>query len=126
MTTLPRRAQETAQRRKRDRRGRTSEWIAAAYLMAKGYRILARRMKTPLGEIDLIAVRGRRVAFIEVKRRASLAGCEAAITEAQRHRIRNAAMLWMARRKHYQDYEMGFDAVFLVPFGWPRHYLNRL
>ena len=51
MTTLPRRAQETAQRRKRDRRGRTSEWIAAAYLMAKGYRILARRMKTPLGEI---------------------------------------------------------------------------
>uniref|UniRef100_UPI0025F8626B YraN family protein n=1 Tax=uncultured Hyphomicrobium sp. TaxID=194373 RepID=UPI0025F8626B len=60
------------QRRTRERRGHTAEWAAAIALMVKGYRILARREKTPLGEIDLIAVRGRRVAFVEVKRRATL------------------------------------------------------
>lgn len=117
---------DTELRRRRHRRGRTSEWIAAALLMSKGYRILARRMKTPLGEIDIIAVRGRRLAFVEVKRRATLLDCEAAITDVQSHRIRNAAMLWMARRPQYRDCEMGFDAVFLIPFGWPRHVLNRL
>ena len=53
----------------RERRGRIAEWIAAAFLCLKGYRILARRYRSKLGEIDLIAVRGRRLAFVEVKRR---------------------------------------------------------
>ena len=57
----------------RYRRGRLSEWVAAAALLAKGYRILGRRVRTPYGEIDLIAVRGRRLAFVEVKRRATRA-----------------------------------------------------
>ena len=57
----------------RYRRGRLSEWLAAAALLAKGYRILGRRVRTPYGEIDLIAVRGRRLAFVEVKRRATRA-----------------------------------------------------
>ncbi len=60
------------ERRRRYRRGWVSEHLAAVFLMAKGYRVLARRQKTPAGEIDLIAVRGRRLVFVEVKQRASL------------------------------------------------------
>ena len=59
----------SAERIGRYRRGRLSEWLAAAALLAKGYRILGRRVRTPYGEIDLIALRGRRLAFVEVKRR---------------------------------------------------------
>jgi putative endonuclease len=114
------------ERRRRYWSGHASEWLAAAYLMAKGYRILARRMKTPLGEIDLIAVRGRRIAFIEVKRRTTFDACEAAITPAQSRRIRDAADLWLSRRPRYHDYEIGFDALFLARRSWPRHIPNRL
>ncbi len=61
----------------RYRRGRLSEWMAAALLMAKGYRILGRRIRTPHGEIDLVAVRGSRLAFVEVKRRLTRGEAEA-------------------------------------------------
>ena len=54
-------------RRKAERRGHVSEWIAAAYLFLKGYRILARRYRTKLGEIDIIARKGDLAVFIEVK-----------------------------------------------------------
>ena len=57
------------ERRARLRRGRLAETLAAAALMAKGYRILGRNVKTRAGEIDIIAVRGQRIAFVEVKRR---------------------------------------------------------
>ena len=95
-------------------------------LRLRGYRILAWREKTPLGEIDLIAVRGRRVAFIEVKHRTTLEAAEASITPAQRARIRRAAGLWLARNARYQSHEMGFDIVFLVGVRWPRHLENAL
>ena len=72
----------TAERIGRYRRGRLSEWLAAAALLARGYRILGRRVRTPYGEIDLIAVRGRRLAFVEVKRRATRGEAEAAVTLA--------------------------------------------
>ena len=85
----------TETRRARYRAGRWSEWIAAALLMAKGYRILGLRAKTPKGEIDLIAVRGRRLAFVEVKRRLTLEDAEASITSRQRERVRQAALLWL-------------------------------
>src|SRR4029453_6459230 len=70
----------TAERIGRYRRGRLSEWLAAAALLAKGYRILGRRVRTPYGEIDLIAVRGRRLAFEEVKLRATRGGAAARVT----------------------------------------------
>jgi putative endonuclease len=90
-------------------------------LMAKGYRILARRHRTPLGEIDLIAVRGRRLAFVEVKRRNTLGEAEAALTLAQRQRMRRAAEHWLGRHPRYEDHEIGLDAVLIVPRRWPRH-----
>ncbi len=99
---------------------------AAALLMAKGYRIVARRLKTQLGEIDLVAVRGRRIAFVEVKARPSGAACEAAITPALGPRVRRAASLWLARNARYQQHEQGYDLVFVVPWRLPRHIPNGL
>ena len=116
----------SAARRRHDRRGRLSELAAAAFLMAKGYRILARRLKTPVGEIDLIARRGRRVAFIEVKLRANLEEAEASITSRQRTRVHHAADLWLARHPRYQEFDLGFDVIFLLPRRWPIHIENGL
>jgi putative endonuclease len=95
-------------------------------LRLRGYRILAKREKTPLGEIDLIVVRGRRLAFVEVKQRATLEAAEAAITAAQRARIRRAANLWLAKNIAFQSHDLGFDIVFLVGRRWPRHIENGL
>lgn len=104
-----------------ERRGAWSEIAAAAALMAKGYRILARRWKSRAGEIDIIAVRGRRLAFVEVKQRPSVDLAEQSITGEQSRRIRNAADLWLARHPRYRDHDIHFDALFVVPMSWPRH-----
>lgn len=114
------------ERRARDKRGRRAEWFAAMALRLRGYRILSKREKTPLGEIDLIVVRGRRLAFVEVKQRATLEAAEAAITAAQRARIRRAANLWLAKNIAFQSHDLGFDIVFLVGRRWPRHIENGL
>lgn len=122
----PRADARRKERQTRFRRGRLSELIAAAVLIVRGYRILARRLKTASGEIDIVALRGRRIAFIEVKRRRTLADAEAAITPRQAKRIRRAADLWLARHRRYQAYDIGFDVMFLVPGRWPRHIENGL
>jgi putative endonuclease len=116
----------TRQRRVRQRRGRFAEYAAAAYLALKGYRIVGRRQRTAVGEIDLIAVRGRRIAFVEVKQRLSLEAAEASISDRQRRRVRRAADRWLAKNDRYQAYEIGFDIVFLVPGRLPRHLPNGL
>ena len=105
----------------RYRRGRVSEWLAAAVLLAKGYRILGRRVRTPYGEIDLIAVRGLRLAFVEVKRRATRLEGEAAITPRQAGRIARAAEFWVSRRPVYRDHEQGLDVVLVTPGRLPVH-----
>ena len=89
--------------------------------MAKGYRILTRRWKTPGGEIDLVALRGRRLSFIEVKSRPTLGEAEASITQRQRKRVRHGASLWLARHPRYQGHEICFDVLFLLPRRWPCH-----
>lgn len=114
------------ERRVRNRRGSRAEWIAALALRLRGYRILGRRQKTPLGEIDIIAVRGRRLAFVEVKQRASREAAEAAVTATQRERIRRAAGLWLARHERYQHHDIAFDLVFVVSRRWPEHIENGL
>jgi len=114
------------ERRQRLRRGHLSEAIAAAVLIAKGYRILGRRVRTRAGEIDIIAVRGKRLAFVEVKQRATREGAEAAITARQAARIRRAADHWLAHRPRYHEHEQGFDVILLVPGRWPRHIPNGL
>jgi putative endonuclease len=115
-----------ADRRGRLRRGRLSETLAAAALIAKGYLILGRNVKTRTGEIDIIAVRGKRLAFVEVKRRATGEDAEAAITARQAARIRRAADSWLAHRPRYHGYDLAFDVILMVPRRWPRHIPNGL
>ena len=110
----------------RYRRGRLSEWVAAAALLARGYRILGRRVRTPFGEIDLIAVRGRRLAFVEVKRRATRLKAEAALTSRQAGRIARAAAFWVGRHRAYRDHEQGLDVVFVLPNRLPVYLPNAL
>lgn len=97
------------------RRGQTAEIVAAAFLILKGHRILARRYKTALGEIDLITLKNRRVGFVEVKYRRTREDCEAAVSSKLRQRVRNASGLWFAKNLRYQGHDVGFDLVFVVP-----------
>ncbi len=110
-----------SERQARYRRGHLCEILAAALLTAKGYRILARRYQSPAGEVDLIACRGRRLTFVEVKRRRTLEDCEAAISAEQGRRIRRAADDWLSRHPRHRDYEIVFDAMYFVAGRWPRH-----
>lgn len=128
MSSRPTRAVEarTGERRARLRRGFSAETIASVLLMAKGYRILARRHRTPFGEVDLIAARGRRLAFVEVKRRPTIADAHAALTPQQAARIGRAADYWLDRHPAYRDSEIGLDAVLVVPRRWPAHLMNAL
>src|ERR1700744_2022214 len=83
------------------RTGLSAEGRAAALLMAKGYRIVARRFRTPHGEIDIVARRRNLIAFVEVKARASLDEAAYAVTPRQQQRIIEAAQAWlMAHPEH--------------------------
>jgi putative endonuclease len=114
------------ERRQRLGRGRRGELTACVLLLAKGYRILARRHVTPYGEVDIIAARWDRLAFVEVKRRAGRADAEAALTPAQGTRIARAADYWLSRHPAYLDRAIGLDAVLVTGRGWPRHIPNAL
>jgi len=114
------------ERRKRLRHGRWAELIACGLLIAKGYRILARRHVTLYGEVDIIAARRDRIAFVEVKHRATLADAEAALTPAQGDRIARAADYWLSRHPAYLERQVGLDAVLIMPRRWPRHIPNAL
>lgn len=112
----------TAQaRRDAERRGRRAEDVAAMLLRAKGYRILARRYRTPAGEIDLVARRRKRIAFVEVKERASTELAAWSVTPRQQARLVRAAEAWLASHPPTGDFEISFDVVLVAPWGWPRH-----
>jgi putative endonuclease len=120
------RARYREDRRKRERGGRLAELAAAALLLLKGYRILARRHRSQFGEIDLIAVRGRRLAFVEVKRRRTIDVAQAATTSRQADRIAQAAEQWVWRHPAFRQHEIGLDVVLLAPGRLPRHQPNAL
>lgn len=84
-------------RREAEHRGRRSERIAALWLRLKGYRILDQRVRTPIGEIDLVARRGRSLVFVEVKARDALEDAAAAIAPHQLRRVARAANLLLGR-----------------------------
>ena len=85
-----------AQRKAADRRGHQAESRAAAALEAEGWSVLARRARTPAGELDLVAEREGLLAFVEVKARATLGDAAAALGPAQRRRLMQAGEIWMA------------------------------
>ena len=105
------------------RTGLSAESRAAAFLIAKGYRILAKRFRTPYGEIDLVARRRNLIAFIEVKARASLDDAAWAVTPRQQQRIINAAQAWLMTHPEHAEFEMRFDAMLIAPKSLPRHLL---
>jgi putative endonuclease len=105
------------------RTGISAESRAAAYLMAKGYRILAKRYRTPHGEIDIIAKRRNLLAFVEVKARASLDEAAFAVTPRQQARIINAAQGWLVAHPEHAEFELRFDAILIAPRRLPRHLL---
>ena len=105
------------------RTGLSAETRAAAYLMAKGYRILARRFRTPYGEIDIVARRRNLVAFIEVKARASLDDAAYAVTPRQQARIVEAARAWLMAHPEHAEFDLRFDAMLIAPRRLPRHLL---
>jgi len=124
-TPAERRAARTEARRLRGGRarkdGRASEFVAAFWLMATGWRILAFRLKTPQGEIDLLARRGGVLAVIEVKRRRTIAEALEAVTRRQRLRLRAAAENLAAKRPDLARLSVRLDLIALAPGRWPRH-----
>ena len=106
------------------RKGHRGEWLAALSLMLKGYRILARRHRTKLGEIDLIARRGDLVLIIEVKARPSLREAMEALSRTSERRIEAAADLWLSRQPDYGRLSVRFDMVAVLPGRWPIHVEN--
>ena len=101
--------------------GISAESRACVYLIAKGYRILARRFKTPYGEIDIVARRRGLLAFIEVKARATLDDAAYSVTPQQRRRIVNAAQVWLSAHDDHASLDMRFDVVLIAPKSLPRH-----
>ncbi|HEY5597871.1 MAG TPA: YraN family protein [Kiloniellales bacterium] len=102
-------------------RGRRAELMAAWWLRLKGYRILARGFRVPVGEIDLIARRGRTLALVEVKARPDLATAHAAIGPRQRRRVARAAASFLQRNPALAECDVRFDVVLLAPGRRPRH-----
>jgi putative endonuclease len=103
------------------RLGLSAEARAAAYLMAKGFRIAARRWRSPLGEVDIVARRGRLLVFVEVKARARLDDAAEAVTPRQRRRIVAAAQAWLAVHPGDGRCDIRFDAVLVAPWRLPHH-----
>jgi putative endonuclease len=109
-------------RRKAERRGRRSETLAAAMLLLKGYRILGRRVKTRVGEIDLVARSPSGiVCFVEVKARADTSSAAEAVLLRQQARIARAAELFLAARPALAHARFRFDIVTVAPRAFPRH-----
>lgn len=113
---------QKTQRQKAHRRGHVSEYLAAFYLMAKGYRILAIRYRTRLGEIDLVARKGDLVVFVEVKARVGEREALDAVGFATQERIRAASDLWLSKRKDAARLSQRYDIVAILPGRLPRHF----
>ena len=108
-------------RRAAYRHGHLAEALAAALLLVKGFRLLARRYKTPLGEIDLIVKRGRIIAFVEVKARAFERDALESVGRAEERRMVDAADLWLAKHPDAAGLDLRYDMVVVAPWRLPKH-----
>ena len=106
------------------RHGLFAETVAALLLRLKGHRIIARRYKTPVGEIDLVALKGKRLAFVEVKQRKSFEDAGWWLPTRTRRRIVRAAQYWVAGHPDYAGRDLAFDVVLAAPWAMPRYIEN--
>ena len=102
-------------------RGVSAEGRASLYLAAKGYRTLARRWKSPAGELDLVVKRGKLIVFVEVKTSATLDSAAEPVLPGQRGRIPAAAEAWLATHPGHTSHDLRFDVVLIAPKRLPRH-----
>ena len=108
-------------RRRAERYGRHAESLAAWLLRLKGYRILARGYRSRVGELDIVARRGRVLAFVEVKARGDVSEAAEALRPAQRSRIARAAEAFQASRPELRALLVRFDVVLVAPGRRPHH-----
>jgi putative endonuclease len=111
-------------RRKAFMRGHVSEYCAAAFLLLRGYRILALRFKTKSGEVDIIARKGDLIAFIEVKARRRTLDAVFAVDATTQRRIRNASLLWLSRQKDAPRLSLRYDIIAVSPWGRSTHFAD--
>lgn len=114
-------ARNRGARQRAERSGRRAEIFAGLLMRLKGFSILARRHKTPAGEIDLVARRGKLLAFVEVKARRSRDAAVEAVTYGARKRIAHAASLFLSRRPDLADCAVRYDIIAVT--GWRLEHL---
>lgn len=113
----------THSRSEAEKRGRRGEAVAAWWLRLTGWRILARRVKVPVGEVDLVARRGRTVAFVEVKWRRDVAALGTAVDHWRLRRVARAAEAIAPRFARAGD-SLRIDVILIAPRCWPRRIAN--
>jgi len=110
-------------RKQAEKRGRGAETLACWYLRLRGWRIVARRARVPGGEVDIVARRGRTLAFVEVKARSTEEAAAFALDQSRLRRVAIAAERLAPRFMRDGD-DVRIDAMFIVPGSWPRHLPN--
>ena len=113
-----------ARRQRAFRKGRLAESLCALTLMLRGYRIVARRLRSPVGEIDILARRGKTLAIVEVKARATQEAAAESVGGRQRARLIQAARWLIAGRPEFADLEIRFDAMLVSPWRMPKHIVD--
>lgn len=112
---------DVSRRRKAYRLGFLAEWIAAGFLLMKGYRILALRYAAHSGEIDIIAMRRDVVVFVEVKARAHREAGLMAISQEKQRRFARAVHHWVGRNPWSMSRTLRCDAIIVLPMRLPYH-----
>ncbi|MDX2101692.1 MAG: YraN family protein [Alphaproteobacteria bacterium] len=106
------------------RRGQRAETLALIWLSLCGWRLRARDLRTPVGELDLVFTRGSTLLVVEVKHRATRTAAAEAIRPDQQDRIRRATAWFLAGQPQFSHYQVRFDALLVSPGGWPQHIRN--
>ncbi len=115
----------TEKKKQAENRGRRAESWAAWILRLKGYRVLAHGFRTPLGEVDLIARKGKTIVAVEVKQRSGVEAGLEAISAHQQSRISNALQMYLSQHRRYQSFDVRFDAMIVTKgLSWPLHIKN--
>lgn len=106
-----------------EKRGRRAEWLACLWLRLHGWRIIGHRLRTRVGEVDIVARRGRLVIFVEVKARASQTNLDMAIDIPRLKRVAAATNLLTSRFVGPDD-DCRIDVILITPWRWPHHIEN--
>lgn len=99
--------------------GHLAEILCILRLWLTGWRVLARRYKQPVGEVDIIALRGKTLSFVEVKARHSTRNAIESIHPAQQARIMRAAQAWVSKHPQFSGHAMRFDVMVVTHWPWP-------